>query len=144
MNMRQLSFGGVVFLTLNSAFGNDLNFGSTLSADNQEAIRKTQELLRNPANLQSHFEAAKLFELMGDKPKDKQDLSDTTASIFNDLAKKTGGDPEKLKKLLDEARKNPEAFANQLSPEQKAAISEFAKKIEEHKSDKIQVPQAQK
>lgn len=142
--MRLLSLVGVSFLTLNIGFGNDLNFGSTLSADNEEAIRKTQELLKNPANLQNNFDATKLFELMGNKPKDKQDLSNLTASIFNDVASKTGGDPEKLKKLLDEARKNPEAFAKQLSPEQKAAISDFAKRIEDNKSVNVQVPQIQK
>lgn len=122
----------------------DVKLGPSISADNQEAIKKTQELLKDPANLQKNAEASKLFELMGNEAGSKQDLSNTTASIFGDLAAKTGGDPEKLRKLLEEAKSNPEAFANQLSAEQKAAISGLAKKIEENNGKKIQLPQSQK
>ena len=142
--MRQLFLAGVMILTVNFVFGVDMKVSPTISADNEEAIKKTQELLKNPSNLQNNFEATKLFELMGNSPQSNQDLSNTSASIFSDLAAKTGGDPEKLKKLLEEAKKNPEAFANQLSPEQKAAISELARKIESNKSEKTQNLQIRK
>lgn len=122
----------------------DLKLGPSIGADNQEAIKKTQELLKDPANLQKSAEALNLFELIGNEAGSKQDLSNTTTSIFGDLAAKTGGDPEKLRKLLEEAKNNPEAFANQLSAEQKAAISGLAKKIEENNGKKIQLPQSQK
>jgi hypothetical protein len=138
--MRKLILASVGFLTVSICFAEDPSIG----ADNQEAIKKTQELLKNPSNLQNNTEAAKLFEMMGNDASSKQDLGNTAASIFGDLAAKTGGDPEKLKKLLEEAKKNPEAFANQLSSEQKASISEMAKKIEDNNSKKIQLPQSQK
>lgn len=138
--MSKLLLFGVGILTLNLCFGVE----ATIGADNQEAIKKTQELLKNPENLQSNAEASRLFELMGNNSSANQDLSNTTAAIFADLAAKTGGDPEKLRKLLEEAKKNPEAFANQLSADQKKAVSDLAKKIEDNNSQKIQLPQSQK
>jgi hypothetical protein len=134
----------VAILTINISFGVEPKIESSISAGSQDAIKQTQELLKNPANLQGNAEASKLFELMGNNPNANQDLSNTTASIFADLAAKTGGDPEKLRKLLEEAKKNPEAFANQLSPEQKKAISNLATQIEDNNNKKMQIPQSQK
>jgi hypothetical protein len=142
--MNKLLLAVVGFLTLNFSLAGDAKLGASISADNEEAIKKTQELLKNPGNLQGNAEALKLFELMGNNPNANQDLSNTTASIFADLAAKTGGDPEKLRKLLEDAKKNPEAFANQLSLEQKNSISDLAKKIEDNNSKKMQGPQSQK
>lgn len=134
----------VGILTINISFGVEPKIENTLSAGGQDPVKQTQELLKNPTNLQGNAEASKLFELMGNNPNANQELSNTTASIFADLAAKTGGDPEKLRKLLEEAKKNPEAFANQLSPEQKKAISNLATKIEDNKSNNMQIPQPQK
>ena len=144
IKMKAFRFILMGFWVTTFCLAEDVKRGPSISADNQEAIKKTQELLKDPANLQKSAEASKLFELMGNEAGSKQDLSNTTASIFEDLAAKTGGDPEKLRKLLEEAKSNPEAFANQLSAEQKAAISGLAKKIEENNGKKINLPQSQK
>ncbi|MBI2605332.1 MAG: hypothetical protein HYW49_04550 [Deltaproteobacteria bacterium] len=49
--------------------------------------------------------------------------------MMENLVKESGGDPEKMRTLIEEAKKNPSAFAARFSPAQKAKLNAVAEKI---------------
>lgn len=55
------------------------------------------------------------------------------AEIYADLLQRSGGDPDLLLQLLMQAKQNPEAFANQLSEEQKRRLSDLAIQVEQNR-----------
>lgn len=103
-------------------------------AINEEALRKTQELLNSPAllaidakeNASSNEAQNKLKEILkltGASEKDAYSLSD---SVFSDIVSKTNGDPAAIQKILLEAQRDPAAFAKTWKPEDQAKLRELA------------------
>jgi hypothetical protein len=107
--------------------------------DTDEALAKTKALLESPeqrdAFIQKNAKARAADEqataAVAGSQADKQELYGIASSIFEDLVKETGGDPEKLTARLTEAQANPEAFFNHLKPEQQARIKAESKKSED-------------
>lgn len=111
---------------------------SGLDAASQDALQKTKALLTDQAQRdqysKTNAEAAQadqnLKALMGNNSADTAQAYQLSSEIFDTLVKQTNGDPVALQKILSEAMKNPAAFAQQLTPEQKAKLSGLAQKAE--------------
>lgn len=106
-----------------------------------KALEQTKAMLQDQKKIEAfaatNKDAAQAHQnvktLLGNNPADTADLYKMSADIFDKMAKDAGGDPAVMQQMLQEALKNPAAFANQLSPEQKAKISELAGKVEARK-----------
>ena len=108
-----------------------------LSANNEEALRKTQALLNDPAlranaamENQKTKDASQYVRDLTVKSGTEQEVYALSAQVMDNLVKQTGGDPEKMFKLLEEAGRNPSAFAANWTPEQKAKLHELANRID--------------
>jgi hypothetical protein len=103
-----------------------------------EALDQTQALLRDPtaraAATRGDAKAQALqknIDTMSGAPANSEKIYGLSAEVFAELVAKTGGDVGKLQQLLSDAQKNPEAFANSLSPEIKEKIRGVASDIEQ-------------
>lgn len=107
-----------------------------LSADDQEALRKTQALLQNPNALKEEGNAdekaalAEISKLTKGDPKAEAQIHGLSADIFGDVVKKNNGDSAAIMKSLLEAQANPQKFMESLSPAQKAEIRRIASEID--------------
>lgn len=107
-----------------------------LSKEDQKALDKTQQMLRDRSQVEAYTKKnpeaantdANVKALMGP---DTDAAYDLAADILADLVKQANGDPAKLMELLENAKKNPEAFAKKLSPAQQDKIRGLANKVEE-------------
>lgn len=113
--------------------------------DVEQALRLTQEMLKDPATRQSEINKspegkaanAKVKEIAG-SPENEQAIYELAASVFATMSDQAGGDPEKMQKILDEALRNPQGFAETWSPEQVKKLEEISAKSNSVKSEKPQ------
>lgn len=111
---------------------------SGLDANSQKALDETKAMLNNRSQIdaftKSNSEAAQADQnvkaLMGNNAADTSAVYQLSSDIFETIAKQTNGDPAAMQKLLSEAMKNPAAFAQKLTPEQRAKLSGLAQKAE--------------
>ena len=120
-------------LFLQSALAKDKDLDSA----SQQGLQKTQKLLRSKSEREQYMEkhpeaknADKKVDNLTANPKLKEQIYGVSSDVFANVVKETGGDSVKLQQLVEEAMKNPEAFYNKLSPEQKAQIRGIADQIE--------------
>ncbi len=107
-----------------------------LSSSDQEALRKTQELLRNQQQREKYMKESpdaranhqQLEKLTGNK-QTTDSVYGLSAEIFAEIAKDTNGDPVLMQQKLMEAQKNPEAFLKSLPAQHRKAIEEIAGRI---------------
>ena len=112
------------------------SFSSTGRQSSDQAIF----LLNNPdlreqyirQSAQMHEADQKLRDLAGSQAT-SENIYSLAAEIFADLIIRTQGDPDTMLQLLQEAQQNPEAFAYQLTDEQKRRLSELAKQIQSNR-----------
>jgi hypothetical protein len=112
-----------------------------LDKDANKAVQDTKAMLNDPSQINAYAkenkEAAQANDnvkaLMGGNAADTADVYKLSADIFENLATESGGDPAAMQKMLAEAMRNPAAFAQKLSPEQRARLTELAGKAEAHK-----------
>ncbi len=107
-----------------------------LDAYSKEATTKTQSLLRDPKQRQSSIEKGDgkkaddyVSNLTGNNSKNSESIYDLAADVLPLLVNKANGDPAKMKEIVEEYSKNPEAFANGWSPEQRAKLHELSLKL---------------
>lgn len=137
--MRARSFG-IIFTSVVSMA--TIYYGTTATAqnldgDSTEALAKTQELLNDRQKIKSETannpKAKQVDEnvqfLMGSE-EDTAAVYKLASEIFGDMAKTSGGDGDAMMKLLEQAQKDPAAFAKKFSPEQLAKLKELAGKAE--------------
>lgn len=107
-----------------------------MDARDQEALQKTQQMLTNPVLRKEGMNGDKdalrwdsnAQELTGGG-RNKEDLYKIASDIFADMAKQANGDSIKMLEQLELAKKNPEAFYNSLSKEQRDKISELSNRL---------------
>jgi TRAP-type C4-dicarboxylate transport system substrate-binding protein len=109
-----------------------------LDSASQEALGQTKSLMNSAADRQKYMNdhsdakaADKKIDDLTSDPNTKGEVYKTSSDIYDDLVKKTGGDVEKQKEILDEASKDPEAFFNGLSPAQQQQIRDLAGKMQQ-------------
>ncbi len=112
-------------------------------AINDEALAKTQALLRDPkqreeAGKQSPKAAATMKsaeEFVG--AKHKEELYELVSEVMATMTQKTNGD---AKLMNAETQKKPEDFIKMLTPEEIAKIEALAKKIEAERGPSSSLP----
>jgi hypothetical protein len=132
----------VVSLVASSAQAADAvkNELQATDAQNAEALEKTQALLRNrdernkainaaPDSQSNHSELEKLVGAGANTDA----VYDLTADILANIVGDAKGDPLAMQQRMMDAQKNPQAFLNSLSPEQRARIKAMADKIESNR-----------
>ncbi len=123
----------VLALLLGSAMALD---AQTPDPASQEALAATLRLLRDPAlrgpaisgSPQAAGIDSQLQSLTG-SPQLTQEVYELAAEIFNDLARNSGGDAGRMSRALEDARRDPAAFAAMLSPATLQKLREIAVKI---------------
>jgi hypothetical protein len=108
-----------------------------------EALARTQQLLTDSqmreALLQADPKAPSADENARAAARSDADLEAIyalSAELMSSLIDASGGDPDKMAKMLDEANSNPEKFAATLAPEQRKKLAAFAKQIESANAQK--------
>lgn len=105
---------------------------------NAEALRNTQQLLRNPserekaiANDPKAVEAdSKAKQLLGPNTEKAYELS---AQLMQTIVAETNGDPQKMQQLMQELQSNPHALEKYLTPAQRDMIRQMASDVEKSK-----------
>lgn len=103
----------------------------------EQALKETQDLLKNqeqrdkavqsdPNAKATHSEVEKL----SGSSQNTNAIYGLSAEIFESIARQSNGDPQVMQKLLQEAARNPEAFANSLTPAQREKLRGVAAGIE--------------
>lgn len=112
-----------------------------LSDTDQNALNKTQDFLKNKSERNTFIKSApdaqkhmNQMEALGLSESQKNEMFNISSDIFGDLIKKQNGDAEGLKRLLQQAEQNPEAFYNSLSPESREKIKKMGGQIQGQKS----------
>lgn len=130
--MRFLALFSVLMFSISAVAQN----AQGLSNEQQDALRKTQELLRDKNQRQRALEVdpkAKAQDASIDKSfggdQNKQRAYEISADVFGSMVQETGGDDAKIQKMLQDAQANPEAFYNNMTPEQRQQIRELANQI---------------
>lgn len=132
----KLALVAFAFLSLNLA-------AETFDKSTQEALDGTMELLRSPGKRDDAIKGdakakaadAQVKALAGD-PATTQKLYELSALIMENLVKQANGDPEKMMKILEAAQKDPSAFANTWSPEQRQMLKDLGQQIEKKRGGK--------
>ncbi len=107
-----------------------------LGADAQDALQKTQAMLRSPAARgevirgdagagAAHARVEKLTR----SAQHQQRIYDIAADVLSDVAARGQGDPAQMSKIMEAARQDPAAFLQGLSAEQQAAIHRLAEEL---------------
>jgi hypothetical protein len=126
-----LTCGFVGVFSLASAFAS--------APETQQALDQTKALLQNPNALKasgSKEEKAALdavANLTKSVPGAEASMQSLSASIIEDVVKKTNGDPAAIESFLLEAQGNPGKFLESLSPQQQAEIRRIASEIDAKK-----------
>lgn len=109
-----------------------------LDLASQEAALRTRQMLENPElreqAVSKSAEAAFMHrqaESLGGSPENTEEIYGLASDIFAELVKQSGGEPLKMMELLEKAKKDPKAFADKLTPEQRERLSRLANKIPE-------------
>ena len=100
-----------------------------LDAASAEALSKTQEVLRDPGARAGQVDRG-LESMVGNDTAKKEEVYDLAAEVFQDLVKRSGGDPLKMSEILEKAQKDPAAFGKTLSPAQLERIKQLARELE--------------
>lgn len=111
--------------------------GDSEANSTNEALQKTLKTLKSPteraAAIQNDPNAKKtdahVTEITGTE-ENKEALYDLSAQIMETITQRAKGDPDKMVELLEEAQRNPAAFAESFTPAQKKALKELSKKLE--------------
>jgi len=105
---------------------------------NAEALRKTQDLLRNQAERQKAIANdpkaqsvdSNAKALLGANTEKAYELS---AQLMERIVAETGGDPQKMQKLILDLQSNPQSLEKYLSPAQRDLIRQMASDVEKSK-----------
>lgn len=108
-----------------------------LNANDQDALRKTQEIMTNPAErrrvTEKDAEAKKaddqVLSMFGGNQEMSQEVYELAAEVFAQVAAEAKGDPLVMQQKMGEFQRNPSAFANSWTPTQKAKLKELADKL---------------
>lgn len=100
------------------------------------ALVDTQNMLTDPA---ARAQGVKLHPMgtdvdnqvkqLGGSSENTDDIYGLAADVFGELMKEAGGDPLKAQELVQEATKNPAAWASKWTPEQQAKLKALSGRL---------------
>ncbi len=108
----------------------------SLTSHGQDPIEATQALLKSPTLRQDALKspeaiaADRNIRALGDARGQTQEIYNLSSSIFVDLAKNNNQDPNEMMRSLEAAQRDPAAFINSMTPEQKAKLKDIATQLE--------------
>ena len=112
----------------------------TLDPASQEALAATLGLLRDPALrgpvIAGSPRAAGIdtqLQALAGSPQLTQEIYELAAAVFGDLTKNSAGDVGKMGQALEDAQRDPAAFAAMLSPATLQKLREIAVKISDRR-----------
>jgi hypothetical protein len=112
----------------------NLSFSSFAFSD---PLGQTQDLLKDPQKRNAFIqqdtqanEVNKKVNQVAGSPEVSNQIYNLSADVFAEIHKITGGDPEKMNKLLQDAAKDPSVLGNALSEDQRKKLKEIATQIE--------------
>lgn len=118
-------------------------YAQHLDSASQEALQKTQELLKDPAARRQAIKgdpkgqsADKMVDQISGGGTAKEDVYGLASDVFAELVKETGGDAKKMEDLLAQFARNPAAFTERWTPEQRARLKALAEKLNPHNNPK--------
>ncbi len=111
--------------------------GEPLDKSSTEALNDTLDILRDSTKRKDVIKGdpkaqaadSQVKSVAGDE-QNTQRIYELSALIMQNLVQQTGGDVDKMMKIIQAAEKDPAAFANTWSPEQKKMLKELGKDIE--------------
>lgn len=110
---------------------------------NQEAMKKTQELLKDPTQRQKALDnpaakqsADRVQQLTGGDAQMEQAIWEMSAELMPLLVEEANGDPKKMAEYLEKMKSNPQAFADRFPAAQKKKLQEIADKIAKKQQQK--------
>jgi hypothetical protein len=114
-----------------------------LDKSSEEALAKTMEVLRSPTERGVEIKGSKRAQdadlqvkAVGGNAQNTEKIYELAAQVMENLVKEGAGDPDKMMQILDQAQKDPSAFANRFTPAQKKLLKELAADIEKSKGVK--------
>lgn len=141
----QKRFGAILGCLVAGAFSMLIATGATVSVHaedptmdpvSQEALKKTQQMLRDAKErskavsqdpqagwMDNHVRS------LGGSETNTQEIYGLAADVLENIAQEANGDPAKMMELLDRAKKDPNGFAARFTPEQKAKLKELGQKL---------------
>jgi hypothetical protein len=133
----------IILMSLISTFFFNISVHAELDKYNQEALKKTQDFLKNKSEREAFINkspdaqpyAQKMNDL-GMNESQKNKTFNISADVFAELVKENNGDAAAVQKMLLNAQQNPEAFYNSLSPENKKMIESLGSEMEAMMSSK--------
>ncbi len=104
--------------------------------DYPAAIKQTQDMMKNKAEREKAIRGDKKSEeadafagkAAGGDPNKKEEIYDISSEVFAALMKSNNNDSAKVQDQLQQALKNPEAFANSLPADLRARIKAVSEK----------------
>jgi hypothetical protein len=124
-----------VFLTM-ATFVSETVRAEALDPAVADALNKTQSVITNPSERAKVIQtdpkakaATQQVSILAGTPENEQKIYSLASDIFGSLVKETGGDVNKMQALIEEASKNPSAFASKFTPAQLSQLSALAKQI---------------
>lgn len=118
-------------------------FADKAPVADQAMIEAAQEGITNPAKrskaIKKSAAAAKAdatVQAIGG-PEAAQDIYQLAADVVSDLMKQTGGDPDKMQAILEQAQKDPEGFAKRFPASRRASLKKIADKVEAQKAKEM-------
>lgn len=128
--------GSIFLISIASVYSED----EGLDVASATALKQTQDLLKDKAARDkaikgdSHaVEADANAGRVAGTAENKEATYGLSSEIMAYLVKKTAGDPIALQKIMNDAQRNPEAFAESLPPEYQSKLRGLAGKIEADK-----------
>ncbi len=111
---------------------------NNLDPASEKALHETQALLGDQKAMEafakSSPDAAKAMNqvntITGGNAADSAAVYKLASDIFTNMTKESGGDAGGMEKILSEAMKNPQSFAEKLTPEQRQQLQSLTKSIE--------------
>lgn len=108
---------------------------------NDEALQKTQELLRNQSQrnevLKTDTKAREADDFatkaVGGNAQDKNEVYNISADIMGKLSKDNNGDAQKMQEQLLKALQSPDQFLKSLPPEIQNNIKGVAERVEQRR-----------
>lgn len=109
-----------------------------LDKDQEAGLQQTRQMLENSQERQAVIDKdanmkktdQQVRSLAGENTDDVYRLS---SQIMERITHEANGDPTKLQQLMEKAQSNPEAFANSLSPDEKAKLQDLSKRVAPNK-----------
>lgn len=101
------------------------------------ALSQTQALLNDPTQRDAFIQKSPNAQLVDGQVASlsgnanvKESIYHLSSQVMEDVVKSTGGDVEKMTRILLNAKNNPKAFYEGLTPESRKAIDTLSRQIE--------------